>query len=365
MKRIYLPVVVLVVLTLILLSGCGEGAKTVTQTQTTTQVSTSVTTSATTVTGKVFKWKLEAPDPSMGFTNTDSKQYVTDAVRTVTNGRLDISFFNGEQLVPEAQLMEACQKGTVQMIQTVGALHSGIWKAGNLEFAIPFNPRTQSQIDQFFYTRGGLDWLRQKYAEKFNVYYLGYLQEPGFTIMSKKPLNGVDDLKGLKIRMSGLLLETFKLAGAAPVRLPPTDIYMSLSQGVIDAATWGTPVDNTALKLQEIAKNYVNYNMEPGLIVQVLVNMDAWNSLSPDLQQALQLGIQVANVENQRKYAEADAKEAQVMKDAGVKFITWPDSEWAKMRQFAKQALDNFSAGDADCLAFLDMYNKQLKDLGY
>src|SRR4051794_6223778 len=61
---------------------------------------------------------------------------------------------------------------------------------------------------------------------------------PPFSIHSNFPIKSVKDLKGKKVRGSGVIqIESLKALGAVPVGMPPTEIPEALSRRTIDAST--------------------------------------------------------------------------------------------------------------------------------
>jgi TRAP-type C4-dicarboxylate transport system substrate-binding protein len=61
---------------------------------------------------------------------------------------------------------------------------------------------------------------------------------PPFSIHSNFPIRSVKDLKGKKVRGSGVIqIESLKALGAVPVGMPPTEIPEALSRRTIDAST--------------------------------------------------------------------------------------------------------------------------------
>lgn len=355
MKRIFLISLMILVMSALILGGCAKPAP----------APALAPAPAPAPAPKVFEWRFQSSDPSMGTATQNYKKYMVDLVEKASGGRLKSQFFLGGELAPGDKQMEYVAKGMIEIAQDAAIEQSGIWKTANFIFAIPFNPRTAQEFDQFYYQRGMLDWVRQKYAENFNVYLLGYFKEPGYGIISRTPLKSLADLKGVKVRMFGLLGETLKKAGASVVRLAPVDIYTGLATGTVDAACWGTPKVTMDLKLHEVAKYWVDYNLMPSLFLPVVVNMNAWNSLPDDLKQILELAVQAGNANMSREFAELDATSLLDMKAAGVTVTKWSESDWAKMRAFAKEVLNEQAAGDADSLYFLEQYFKHLKDLGY
>ena len=69
-------------------------------------------------------------------------------------------------------------------------------------------------------------------------------------------LRSVEDLKGLKMRLSGLGSEVYARMGAAPVGLPPSEIYPALSTGAIDAVEFLGPFSDSAYGFQKAAGHY-------------------------------------------------------------------------------------------------------------
>ena len=100
-------------------------------------------------------------------------------------------------------------------------------------------------------------------------------------------IRSIDDIKGLKIRVSsrnaGLLIQSW---GATPVSMPVSELYNSMQSGVIDGAF----IDSTAtlaFKLGEVA-NYITTGMDTSIYPFALyMNKDSYGSLSTELQKIL------------------------------------------------------------------------------
>ena len=61
---------------------------------------------------------------------------------------------------------------------------------------------------------------------------------PPFSVHSNVPIDSVKDLKGKKVRGSGVMqIESLKALGAVPVGMPPTEVPEALSRRTIDAST--------------------------------------------------------------------------------------------------------------------------------
>ena len=229
---------------------------------------------------------------------------------------------------------------------------------------MPGDPRKRIETDQFFMNRGFRDMLRKAYA-RYNIYWLGWVYDPGFQIISKVPINSVADLKGLKIRATGLLAPTFAKLGASPTFIPAEELYTSLAQGIVDAACWGGEMETVDMKLHEVAKHYIYPPQSGWLIFPYLVNLDTWNALPDDLKEIVETMVFHSKDNAAREIQIATDKSKKIMIDAGVNMITWSKSDVAKFMKAADEAAEEFAGDDAESLKFLDMYRQQLKDLGY
>jgi TRAP-type mannitol/chloroaromatic compound transport system substrate-binding protein len=109
--------------------------------------------------------------------------------------------------------------------------------------------------------------------------------ESGFR--TNKPIRTLADFKGAKIR-TGVLQTIWVLeqVGAKPVRIPGGELYMALKLGTIDGGEYGAPSTDWGLKFQEITKYWVipaGWH-QVGTVSDLMINIDAWKKLPPDLQ---------------------------------------------------------------------------------
>lgn len=114
-----------------------------------------------------------------------------------------------------------------------------------------------------------------------------FVTPPAVLMMKDKPVRSLDDLKGLKIRVSSssaaAVIEAY---GATPVPMPANKVYTSMNTGIVDGALMGT--DSLLIfKLIEIT-NYVTTNLpEMPTTIFLVANEEAYNELSDDQREAL------------------------------------------------------------------------------
>ena len=114
----------------------------------------------------------------------------------------------------------------------------------------------------------------------FFMYFIG-ATTPGLeAFVSAVPLEGVEDLQGLKMRApEGLVQQVFAAAGAAPVNLPSSEVYTSLDKGVIEAADNTVFSTNHAVGLHEIAPHPVYPGFHSLPLVEISMNKETWDAL--------------------------------------------------------------------------------------
>ncbi len=127
--------------------------------------------------------------------------------------------------------------------------------------------------------------IQAEYGDVKPLFFQGF--NPHFIATSKVPVRKLEDLKGLKIGALGVAqVATLEALGAVPMFVPTPAAYEPLEKGVIDGVvvTWDT-LD--IFRLHEVVK-YVTlpapFHLTPAFQA---MNLDVWNSLSPDIQEAI------------------------------------------------------------------------------
>ena len=183
-----------------------------------------------------------------------------------------------------------------------------------------------------FMDEGGGNELMNEMLNPYGLQFIG-ATTPGLeSLVSKVPLDGVDDLKGLKMRApEGLVQSVFAAAGAAPVNLPGSEVYTSLDKGVIDAADYSVFSTNQAQGLHDIAKNPVYPGFHSLPLVEVSMNKSEWDDLPDDLKTTLTESVEEFAQLQVKTLAEADKKAVEEAKAKGnITIHDWSDEERAK-----------------------------------
>jgi len=191
--------------------------------------------------------------------------------------------------------------------------------------------------------------LQKEFAAQ-NLHLLNRSSLGTYYSLSKKPIRGVADLKGLKMRNFGgkLAGEYLAAAGATPVFVPPADYYEALMRGVYDAFV-GDMQQMIGFKLYENAK-YLG--MQTGSIVGwfIAMNLDRWNELTPSEQQAITRAATEWGAKDLALNEGYDRDGRKQLEAKGVQYIEFPEKEyaaiydkfgnpWEKLKQVMKEDL--------------------------
>jgi TRAP-type transport system periplasmic protein len=166
-----------------------------------------------------------------------------------TDGRVKIDYFPGGTLSPGAQIYDSTVKG----ISDIGAsvLRYTRGKFPTMEILdLPLGMKTgyiaTKLINQFYQK------FKPKELDDVKVLLL-HAHTPGVLHTTKKPVYKLEDLKGMKIRSSGINSKIVQALGAVPVGMPIPETYDALMKGVAE----GVMVPIEALKgwkLGEVVK---------------------------------------------------------------------------------------------------------------
>lgn len=126
--------------------------------------------------------------------------------------------------------------------------------------------------------------------EVFNSRLLGLWPFGPQVLFSKKPISGLKDIKGLKVRVYDQSLAMFvESLGAIPVPIGFSEVQQALARGVVDAAITGASSANSA-GWPEVTEYFMPIGFQVGFNGYA-INMNTWKKLSASQQKQLQAAI--------------------------------------------------------------------------
>ncbi len=278
-------------------------------------------------------------------------------VKTMSDGQLEIKLYGGGELVPPFGAFDAVSKGTVQMGSGSPYFWAGKSTAFNWFGSIPFGMNAQS-INAWFYEGNGLTLMSELY-DQFNLIprIVGNsgVQMGGWY---RKKINSLNDFKGLKMRIGSIAGKVLQQVGVTTVMVPPAEIFPSLERGVVDAAEFVGPVHDILLGLYKVAKYYYTPGWhEPGPVLDIFFNKDAYNALPAHLQKILDIAAADINVKTLAKFdAQSSAALDILVKEHGVDVQVYPDDVMKKLKEISKQIIEEEAKKDPFALKVHEDY---------
>lgn len=282
-----------------------------------------------------FTFKFQSSDPA-GNPNFELQQGWAESVKEKTAGRIEIELLPVESIVAYNETQDAIAGGILDGHITDTSYFAGKDPAFGL-IANPVGAWSSPQEMFDFMSKGGGNELMNSLLEPYGLHFIG-ATTPGLeAFVSRVPLNGVADLKGLKMRApEGLVQQVFAAAGAAPVNLPGSEVFTSLDKKVIDAADYSVFSTNQAQGLHDVAPNPVYPGFHSMPLVEISMNKEKWEALPEDLQTALETSVSEFALTQVAALAERDMKAVEEAKAGGKVTVTdWSAEERAKFRTIA------------------------------
>lgn len=235
--------------------------------------------------GKAITIKLCHTDPS-GCAVTTALQQFAEAVTKDTDGRIVIEEYADGIMGDDDEINEQIYNGAYMMNYSDPALLEPYYP----EYSILFSPYFYNSYDEIAKV-AQTDFGKRLQAECKEA---GLMVLDGMSsyygsrqIMSKKPINTPDDLKGLNFRMpnNATQLELAEAWGANPATISFSETYTALQQGVVDCVE--NPIG--ALKANSIDEvcPYINITNHFYAVNGLVMNAKIFDSLDADLQQIL------------------------------------------------------------------------------
>jgi TRAP-type transport system periplasmic protein len=202
-----------------------------------------------------------------------------------TSGAVEIQVFSIGQLGSGTNIMTGLQTGIIDFCAHTSGFIDTIFpkfQVVDLPFLFPDSAAAERVLDGPIGTKL-LDMMPTK-----GIYGLGY-GHWGWRVVSTidRKLAEPADMKGLKVRVQpgAIFAATFRALGASPVAIDLTEVYLALSQRVIDAVE--TPVISVAATKHDEIVNTINTTNQVYNVGVMMASKAKFDALPADAQAAI------------------------------------------------------------------------------
>jgi len=260
----------------------------------------------------------------------------SNEINQKTNGQVKITIYPGETLAKGREITTAVESGMADIGWAIVGFFPGqfpLTEAGQMPI-LGINNSVQGSKALWDLYSGNPDV--QKEWSKYKL--IGFTSSGTQWIStSKKPVRVIEDVKGLKLRVSGWGgTELMKNLGASPMNVAPPEMYESISKGILDGAVFDWQGINSN-RLYEV----LNYASTFPIIIQpqaLIMNQNKWKSLPPDVQKVFDEvgGKYYGQLVGGQAFDAADAQGIDNFKKLNKEIITFPPDQVKKWQDAAK-----------------------------
>ena len=200
-----------------------------------------------------------------------------------SDGRIKITIFPGGTLTKANQCYDGVVKGISDIGMSCFAYTRGrfpVMAAVDLPHGYP---------DGSVATRVATEFYKKMSPKELNDVKVLYIHGHGPGLLhTKKPVRTLEDMKGMKIRSTGLSAQVVKALDGAAVAMPQGDTYEALQKGVVEGTF--TPIETLKGWRQAEVVKYTTNCTGVGYTTAmfVVMNPEKWNALPKDLQKIME-----------------------------------------------------------------------------
>jgi tripartite ATP-independent transporter DctP family solute receptor len=259
-----------------------------------------------------------------GYPTVEGVKYFGELLKERTDGRYSVEVYHSSQLGQESDTLEQVRTGVIDLNRT----SMGPWNGLIPETTIPSLPYIFRSVDHARKVMNGPigDEILAAF-EPHGVIGLAFYDGGARSFYnSQKPIQSVEDLKGMKFRVmqSDIFVDMVAALGASATPMPYGEVYTGIETGVIDGAENNFPSYDTA-KHSEVAKYF---SLDEHLIVPEVLVMSklSWDRLSPE-DQAIVKQAAKDSVQKQWELWDAQVAKSREAVEAAGSSINEPDKQ--------------------------------------
>ena len=259
-----------------------------------------------------------------GYPTVEAVKYFGELVKQRTDGRYAVEVFHSAQLGEEKDTIEQVRSGVIDLNRVSMGPFNGLIPETTVP-SLPYIFRSTDHMHKVMDGEVGEEILAA--FEPHGMIGLAFYDGGSRSFYnSKKPIQSLDDLKGMKFRVmqSDIFVDMVDALGANATPMPYGEVYSAIETGVIDGAENNFPSYDTA-KHAEVAKFYA---LDEHLIVPEVLVMakSSWDKLTPEDQATFKQAAK-DSVAKQRELWTAKEKELRALVEKSGTEVTTPDKQ--------------------------------------
>lgn len=273
--------------------------------------------------------EVNPPDTIVGQTGTAFKEKVEE----LSGGKIKIDMQASGVLGSENDVLDTMLGGggTIDMSRISAFALTSYGGEKSKLLSVPYTFVDRNHFWNFATSDLAPEFLLEPHENGSGVRGLFYGEEGFRHFFTTKPVSGLEDLKGMKLRVSNdpIMNGMVEGLGASPTVVSFGELYSALQTGVVDGAE--QPIANyKSNAFPEVAPNLILDGHTLGAI-QVVITDEAWDKLTEEQQNILMEAGKYASEFNRKISEEAENKVLEQLKADGVNVVEVDDiAPWQK-----------------------------------
>lgn len=252
-------------------------------------------------------------------------QFFSERVSDITEGKLSVNYHPNGALGGDLDLLGMAKKNQIQIVVCQTApMVSFVPEMAVFDLPMVFAEYDGDRIDSVINGRNAFTERLSAAYEEAGFHLLGFLQNGTYRLTTaNRDLASLDDFKGLRIRTmeNRNQMDFWSALGAEPTPLPWAEVYDALKAGTVEAQENAADTCYGA-SLQDVQK-YLACTDHLLYCNLICINKDAWDSLDPVYQAALEQAAAEAVAYMRPLLKEVDSFHKQKLVESGMTLIEY------------------------------------------
>ncbi len=225
--------------------------------------------------------------PGTDFQVDEGHQAWMDEIEERTDGRVRFVMQAGEVLLGASEIYEGVSTGVADLGTTCPAYTAGMFPV-TAAFELP-GLNNPNALAASLTMHEGYKVLKEKglMEEYDDVKVLMFWATGPGDVMSTRPVETLEDIQGMEVRAVGGTVPPMERLGFTPVSMPMSDSYIALDSGIVEGIL--APTDTLkGFRLAEVVDYITKTPFLYNIVFMKVMNLDTWNSLPPDIQDIIE-----------------------------------------------------------------------------
>lgn len=315
-----------------------------------------------TVTTLVFQPAFDSGDAGWG----KGVEPWIELVEEATEGTVQFELLPAGSIVSGNEAFGATSDGTIDVYAGWATVYGGQMPEGMLSYGLAMG--ADNYRDAWAAMWGDPKYrigdLVQEAANKHNLQWVGWTSQGPNAIFTTFPVEGIDDLKGHKLRAGGPQAIFLEAMGGTPVSMEADEIYTAIDLGTIEGTMWDTG-GVKSMRFHEVIDYAIMPGWNPSQAQDIFMNLDAWNSLTQWQRDQIESVFEEAYFVTSRLHQEGVTESLEAIEESGGTIVTLSDEEIAKIREKAIEEIWPKIAAESDLASEgVEIWKQFLTDIG-